>query len=232
MHAVRVVSQPVRAVARQQERPVEIDDVADAVLALHEDEAAGDDVLDQGLGAEGDGEAEDADPGQQRPDLDEGAEDHQQRDPGDGDQPDVVEEAGDGLGALLAEPLADEVRLVDLPLEAAGEDLEEPVGAEGEQDDQEDADAVGDEGGPVQGVQEFEVPDRLDLGGEGVSRLAQPAGHALSVRLVLPGEKGHHSRIRICVTRQPARSWASARNTVVRSGTLAPPARSVQRSSP
>src|SRR4029453_4081483 len=59
-----------------------VDHVPDAVLVLHEHEDAGDEVADQVLGAEPDGDADDPGPGDQRPQVEaEGAKGHQ---PGQG----------------------------------------------------------------------------------------------------------------------------------------------------
>ena len=87
-----------------------VDHVPDAVLVLHEHEDAGDEVADQVLGAEPDGDADDPGPGDQRPQVEaEGAKGHQ---PGQG--PDAEGGHAGQQGAHRLGPL-DPAQAGDLP---------------------------------------------------------------------------------------------------------------------
>jgi hypothetical protein len=82
--------------------PRNLDDIAHCELALDQVEEARDDVLDQALGAEGDGESQDAGAGQQRPDIDEDVEGEQRPQNKQGDSPHTPQELGDCVPALLS----------------------------------------------------------------------------------------------------------------------------------
>ena len=83
--------------------------VADLVLVLHEDEEAVDDVVDQGLRAEADGEPGDAGAGQQRRHVDaQHGQDLQQREKYRHEDARAVDDAAEGpqlLRAQTAQPI-------------------------------------------------------------------------------------------------------------------------------
>ncbi len=167
----------------------DLDHVALAVLVLHQDHRAVEVVLDQALGAESDGDADDAEAGHGGPDID--AEDAQDRQDGDRDDegPDQrqAERVERGEAFLLLQrrqrPRAGELRL---PFDDRHEDaVDEPPGNperdEGDDDDQEDLE--GDDGPGWQRRQGREVGHDARLAG-GLR------GVAVDGRHVRPGGSG------------------------------------------
>ena len=111
---------------------VEHDDIADGVLALEDDEQAGDHVLDQALRAEAQDQADDADAGEDRRGVD--AEDAQAPDHA-GDDGEVFQPAGEHRGdrAGADVPSADKAEdqladRVEQPDDADGQQQRQPVG--------------------------------------------------------------------------------------------------------
>ncbi len=81
----------------------EVDDVTDAVLVLEDHEDAGEEVLDEVLGAEAEGDADDAGAGDDRCDVDaQLGQHHDDDDRQDQAGRDALEQRSHGLGALLA----------------------------------------------------------------------------------------------------------------------------------
>ena len=78
-----------------------LDHVAHSKLVLHEDEESRDDVLDQALRAERDGEPEDAPRGEEGPDREELAEGEESRDDEDHHATHTPDQLCDGMTAFL-----------------------------------------------------------------------------------------------------------------------------------
>ena len=85
-----------------------VDHVADPVLVLHQHEDAGDEVADQVLGAEPDGDPDDPGPGDQRAEVEpQGAEGHQTSQGPDAEGGDAGQQGADRLGPLDAAQAGD-----------------------------------------------------------------------------------------------------------------------------
>src|SRR5262249_53485936 len=143
----------------------EIDDVADRDGVLGEDEDAGDDVLHQGLGAEADGEADDAGTGQKRRDIEAELREHDQRHHDDEhDAEGVAQErqqrahARVGGGVAPARPVAPEEALDQLVHQLGQHERHQQDDADGDQSAEDAAAEVA--GQPVERVQAPDLQQR------------------------------------------------------------------------
>jgi hypothetical protein len=119
--------------------PSGLDHVPDGELVLEQDEEAREEVLDQALGPERHGEAQDAGAREDRADVDEDIEGEEQGDRDHQQPPHAPEELGDGLAPALPEGGDRVVAVVHFEFDPAGGERDHPESQPGQQPDAENA---------------------------------------------------------------------------------------------
>ena len=114
-----------------------LDDVSHGELVLHQDEETGDDVADQALSAEGDGESQDTGTGQDWRDVDEGIEGEEHRYGDDGHPAYAPEQLGYGTTPFFPDGSDGVVTVVHRLLDSPSGELDRAKRQPGEQPDTE-----------------------------------------------------------------------------------------------